>query len=74
MSIQQNTTLQELNLDEIDAVSGAGLVTNLLGTVGSLVGLHDPLTKIGSGLNETVTGTLNSLGLGALNGVINTVV
>lgn len=74
MNALNNSNLQELTLDEIEAVSGAGLVTNLLGTIGALVGLQDPLTKVSEGLNETLNGTIDSLGLGVLGGVIDTLV
>lgn len=74
MNTSNKSTLQELTLEEIEAISGAGLVTNLLGTVGSLVGLQEPLGKIGTGLNETLNGTVKSLGLGALSGVVDTLV
>ncbi len=74
MNNSNPTTLKELTLDEIEAVSGAGLVTNLLGTVGSLVGLKDPLVKIGTGVNETLNGTIDSLGLGVLKGVVDTLI
>lgn len=74
MNKLNESNLQELSLDEIEAVSGAGIVTNVLGTVGSLVGLKDPLVKIGDGLNDTLNDTLNSLGLGVLGGVVDTLV
>ena len=74
MTIEKKCSIQELSLNEIEHVAGAGLVTNLLGTVGSLVGLKDPLVKIGEGLHDSLHGTLNSLGLGALQGVVDTVV
>lgn len=75
MNTQNNlSSLKELSSEEIECVSGAGLVTNLLGTVGSLLGVQEPLTQVGSALNETLTTTVDSLGLGALDGVLNTLI
>jgi len=42
--MKENKELRELSMDEVDAVSGGGLIGDLLGTVGQIV---TPLPIVG---------------------------
>jgi hypothetical protein len=52
--MKENKELRELSMDEVDAVSGGGLLGDLLGTVGQIVTPVPIVGPIAGGLLGTI--------------------
>lgn len=62
-AIIEDSELRLLSGDEIDAVSGAGLIGDILGSVGSVLGgVGSVLTGIGNLVGGILGGILGSIG------------